>query len=249
MLGPPCSSHVCSHRYGGVHDEGARRPGSYDGRFNSWYLQLSACVWNTGPSPERRDSLSRTFVCAGAVPSTGLVPPPHGSRSCQIELPPGSNLTETRSVAEEVRQRLTNSTTLGAFYDSWCSQLERLSSRRPHRAQSDAHRAICKAARQAGATQADSSRRQGTAEIGRAPVVGVGGFGEKLQITSRATTAICCRRSAGWSAMCATQARERDSSASSCSGDRHHAVSRGCGGAGRAEGTLSAATRIATTAT
>ncbi|HEY1284227.1 MAG TPA: efflux RND transporter permease subunit [Steroidobacteraceae bacterium] len=81
-----------------------------DGRLKQWYLRsVRVCL------DHRRTTLwvaTIFFVLSlGLVHfmSTGLVPPGnYGFTVVQIELPPGSNLNETRDVAETVRKRLTH---------------------------------------------------------------------------------------------------------------------------------------------
>ena len=87
-----------------AHDEPER-----DGRLKQWYLRtVRLCL------EHRKITLGVAtaffFLSLGLIPflSTGLVPPGnYGFSVVQVELPPGSNLAETRATAEEVRRRLT----------------------------------------------------------------------------------------------------------------------------------------------
>ena len=79
-----------------------------DGRFKQWYLRtVRLCL------DYRKTTLGVAtaffFLSLALAPllSMGLVPPGnYGYSLVQIELPPGSTLAETTSVAEEVRTRL-----------------------------------------------------------------------------------------------------------------------------------------------
>jgi len=129
-------------------------------------------------------SLLRTFVCAGAVPShRSRATRNYGFSSCRSSCARLES-HETRSVAEEVRQRLTKFDDVSAFIRRLVQPARTAFSRRPHVRKATLPCNCSRAASRSAAGRVRARSVQGPADDpGGAPVVRRRGFGEKLQIS------------------------------------------------------------------